>query len=89
MDQVKYHWHLRRRMAAHNLWKATDLIPLLRERGVSLSTAQVSRLVAEVPERLSLRILVALCDILDCSPADLIEPYIEPGPRRRPPAKQR
>jgi hypothetical protein len=29
------------------------------------------------PERLSMRVLVALCDILDCSPADLIEPCVE------------
>jgi DNA-binding Xre family transcriptional regulator len=55
-------------MAAYNLWKTTDLIPLLRERGVTLSTAQVYRLVAEQPERLSMRLLVALCDILDCTP---------------------
>jgi DNA-binding Xre family transcriptional regulator len=81
--RLNYHWHLRRLMAAHNLWKTTDLIPLLRERGVTLSTAQVYRLVAEQPERLSMRILVALCDILDCSPADLIEPYVEATARKK------
>jgi DNA-binding Xre family transcriptional regulator len=70
-------------MAAPNLWKTTDLIPLLRERGVSLSTAQVYRLVADKPERLSMRILVALCDILDCSPTDLIEPYVEASARKK------
>jgi DNA-binding Xre family transcriptional regulator len=81
--RLNYHWHLRRLMAAHNLWKTTDLIPLLRERGVTLSTAQVYRLVAEQPERLSMRILVALCDILDCTPADLIEPYVEASTRKK------
>lgn len=81
--RLNYHWHLRRIMAAHDLWKTTDLIPLLRQRGVSLSTAQVYRLVAEQPERLSMRILVALCDILDCTPADLIEPYVEAGSRKK------
>jgi hypothetical protein len=48
-----------------------------------LSTAQVYRLVADKPERLSMRILVALCDILDCSPADLIDPYVEAAARKK------
>jgi hypothetical protein len=40
---------------------------------VTLSVAQVYRLVAKVPERLSLRTLAALCDIFSCTPDDLIE----------------
>ncbi|MFB6992230.1 helix-turn-helix domain-containing protein [Streptomyces sp. NPDC056304] len=35
------------------------------------------------PERLSPPVLAAPCDILDCSPADLIEPYIEGDRRKR------
>lgn len=75
--RVGYHWHLRRIMAAHNLWKTTDLIPLLRSRGVNLSNAQVHRLVTTAPERIPARTFAALCDIFDCSPADLFEPYLE------------
>ncbi|WP_371685614.1 helix-turn-helix domain-containing protein [Mycobacterium sp. MFM001] len=30
-----------------------------------------------IPERLSLHTLAALCDILDCTPSDLIEPVVE------------
>ena len=81
--RVGYHWHLRRLMAAHGLWKTTDLAPLLRERGVNLSAAQVYRLVTDRPERLSLQTLSALCDIFGCSPADLVEPYVEASTRRR------
>lgn len=73
--QVGYHWHLRRLMAERGMFATTDLIPLLGDRGVSLSREQVYRLVVKVPERLNLRALAALCDILDCSPAELIEPY--------------
>ena len=40
-------------MAAHDMWKTTDLIPLLKERGVDLSTVQVYRLVTDKPERKS------------------------------------
>ncbi len=71
---VGYHWHLRAKMAAAGMFATTDLVPLLAERGVMLSREQVYRLVARVPERLSLTTLAALCDILSCTPADLIEP---------------
>ena len=70
-------------MAAHDMWKTTDLLPLLKERGVDLSTVQVYRLVTDKPERLSMKILTALCDILDCTPADLIDPYAESAARRK------
>lgn len=75
--QVGYHWHLRRLMADRGMFATTDLVPLLAQRGVSLSREQVYRLVVGVPERLNLAALAALCDILDCSPAQLVEPYVD------------
>ena len=72
---VGYHWHLRRLMAEAGMFATTDLVPLLADRGVRLSREQVYRLVVRVPERLNLTTLAALCDILDCSPAELIEPH--------------
>ena len=72
-----YQWHLRQRMAEQSMFATTDLIPLLAERGVVLSSVQIYRLVVQKPERLNLQVLVALCDILGCSPADLIEPVVE------------
>ncbi|MFJ6280496.1 helix-turn-helix domain-containing protein [Arthrobacter subterraneus] len=80
--RIGYRWHLRQLMAAHDMWKTPDLAPLLKDRGISLSPAQIYRLVAEEPERLSLRTLAALCDIFDCTPNDLIEPYVEAAPRK-------
>jgi DNA-binding Xre family transcriptional regulator len=79
---VSYQWNLRQLMAQHELWKATDLAPLLEERGISLSYSQIHRLVTEKPERLSLRTLAALCDIFECTPNDLIEAQIESVQRR-------
>ena len=70
-------------MAAHEMWRTTELVPLLRERGVELSASQVYRLVTDKPERLSMKVLIALCDILDCTPADLIDPYVESATRRK------
>jgi hypothetical protein len=43
----------------------------------------VYRLVTDKPERLSMKVLIALCDILDCTPADLIDPYVEQAARRK------
>ena len=57
--------------------------PPLAERGITLSSSQVYRLVVERPERLSLKILMALLDILDCTMDDLIEPVAAAGPARR------
>ncbi len=74
---VGYAWRLREVMASHGVWKTTDLGPLLAERGVVLSAAQVYRLAAKVPERLSLRTLAALCDIFDCTPDELIDTKAE------------
>lgn len=72
--KMGYRWLLRERMAEHGLWKTTELSPLLAERGILLSSAQIYRLVAHTPERLSLDVLAALCDILNCDPNDLIVP---------------
>jgi DNA-binding Xre family transcriptional regulator len=60
-------------MAERGMFATTDLLAPLAQRGVKLSREQVYRLVAQVPQRLSLVTLAALCDILDCQPGDLIE----------------
>jgi DNA-binding Xre family transcriptional regulator len=51
--------------------------------GTALSSVQVWRLVTHTPERLSLPILAALCDIFDCTPADLIATKAENATPRR------
>lgn len=66
-------WNLRKLMATRDLFQTTDLVPLLAERGVHLSREQVFRLVTQPPQRLSMDTLAALCDILECTPNDLIE----------------
>ena len=71
-----YQWLLRERMAEAGLWKTTELGPLLADRGIQLSPAQIYRLVTQTPERLSLVVLAALCDILECGPGDLIVPHV-------------
>ena len=74
---VGYRWHLRQVMAARGMFATTELGPQLAERGVVLSREQVYRLVVGTPERLNLRTLAALCDILEVTPADLLEVTVE------------
>lgn len=77
--KLDYRWHLRTLMAMQGLNHTSDLQPLLAERGITYSTSQVYRLVAEKPERLNLKALMALLDILDCRMDDLIEPVPAAG----------
>ena len=81
--QVSYQWRLREVMAAAGLFNATDLEPLLAERGITLSSVQVWRLVTQTPERLSLPVLAALCDIFEVTPAQLIATRAENTPARK------
>jgi DNA-binding Xre family transcriptional regulator len=80
--KLGYRWNLRLLMAKAGMYATSDLVPLLAERGVVLSAAQVYRLVTQTPERLSLHTLMALCDILDCTPNDLIEPAAAPAAKK-------
>lgn len=70
--KIDYQWHLDELMHRHRLNPRKDLQPLLAERGVSLSASQAYRLVSEQPERVSLKLLVALMDIFNCGFEDLI-----------------
>ncbi|MEV6602410.1 helix-turn-helix transcriptional regulator [Actinoplanes sp. NPDC051346] len=68
---ITYSWRLREIMAARGLNNISDLIPLLTERGITLSASQIYRLVGDRPERISLTVLGALIDALDCTVEDL------------------
>lgn len=46
------------------MFQTSDLVPLLAERGVTLSREQVYRLVTQPPQRMSMDTLVALCGIM-------------------------
>src|SRR5213596_3354869 len=72
--KLDYRWHLRKVMADRGMFATTDLLEPLAQRGIRLSSSQVYRLVVDRPERLSLKILMALLDILDCRMEELIEP---------------
>jgi DNA-binding Xre family transcriptional regulator len=82
--KVSYTLRLRELMVARGMFQTTDFVRPLTDRGLPLSPSQVHRLVTGTPERLSLAVLAALCDILDVTPTDLIPTTAaNVAPRRR------
>jgi DNA-binding Xre family transcriptional regulator len=81
--KLDYAWKLREVMATRGLFQTTHLRPKLAERGIRLSDSQVYRLVTDKPERLNLKVLMALLDILGCRMDDLIEPAAVPAAKPR------
>lgn len=81
--KLDYQWHLRQVMATRGMFSTTDLLAPLAERGIKLSSSQVYRLVVDRPERLSLKILMALLDILNCTMEELIEPMPVAGQAKK------
>jgi len=69
---VDYEWRLRVLMAEHGMFRAIDLAPRLAQHGIRLSDSQVWRLVTGRPERVNLRLLMVLCEILGCEPGELV-----------------
>jgi DNA-binding Xre family transcriptional regulator len=70
---VGYEWRLRVLMAENGMFKAIDLAPRLAEHGIRLSDSQVYRLVTGRPERVNLRLMIVLCEILGCEPGELVK----------------
>ena len=66
-------WNLRQVMAENGMFATTDLVEPLRQRGVEISRQMVHRVVTKTPQRINVDLLAALCDILDCTPNDLLE----------------
>ncbi|HLN65872.1 MAG TPA: helix-turn-helix transcriptional regulator [Streptosporangiaceae bacterium] len=81
--KLDYTWKLREVMATRGLFQTTQLRPRLAERGIRLSDSQVYRLVTDKPERLNLKVLMALLDILGCQMDDLIVPVAVPAAKTK------
>src|SRR5437763_16297541 len=81
--QPDHRWNLRQVMASREMFQTTDLTEPLAQRGNHLSSSQVYRLVMQRPERLSLKILMALLELLNCTMDALIEPVAATQPATR------
>lgn len=66
-------WNLRQLMAEQGMFATTDLVEPLHQRGVEISRQMVHRIATKPPQRINIDLLAALCDILTCTPNDLLE----------------
>lgn len=70
--EIEYTWRAREVMARRHIFLAKDLAPLLHERGITLTANAIWRIVKDDPERISLKLLVALADALDVGIDELV-----------------
>jgi DNA-binding Xre family transcriptional regulator len=88
----RYEWRLLQLMVIRKNWTTTTkLVPELRKRGFVFDRSSIYRLVkTDKPPKMSIELILALCDILDCRFEDLVvridsaeeEPSATPaGPR--------
>jgi DNA-binding Xre family transcriptional regulator len=73
MASNRFSWRRPDLMHERGIAKIAGLQRQLSAHGIDLSSSQIHRLVTQSPERLNLEVLSALCEILDCSPGDLVE----------------
>lgn len=72
---MKMEWKLRVMMAERGISSATELHRRLDAVGVKISSAQLTRVIKEMPARISTELLWGLLNVLDCGPEDLF--YVE------------
>ncbi|MFN7928938.1 MAG: helix-turn-helix transcriptional regulator [Blastocatellia bacterium] len=65
-------WNIRVMMAKKKIFSVTELHRRLLQAGVDISSAQLTRIVSELPERMNMKLFAALLEVLDCEPNDLL-----------------
>lgn len=77
-------WNLRLVAAQRDIWKASELHQMLAEAGLVISAGKMSNLWSGQPVTIRLDDLDVICQILQCTPADLLLPEPEKVAARRP-----
>lgn len=89
---MKMQWRLRVLMAEREIGTATELHRRLKAVGVEISSAQLTRIIKEMPARISTEVLRGLLIVLECGPEDLflVEWEDDASPRKaRPPVPRK
>jgi DNA-binding Xre family transcriptional regulator len=84
--RLEIYWNLPNLLADRKIEEVTELQTLLATYGVEYSYAGTRDLVCKQPLRVTMRTLLALCEILDCAVDDLIviRPVREDPPQSSP-----
>lgn len=68
----RVYWRLREVMTERGVRSVAALRRLLKDHYPFISEVQLGRVVGQLPERLNMALLIALCHALECSPGDLL-----------------
>jgi len=71
-------WNIRVMMAHAKIHSAAELHRQLTAKGISISHAQVSRIVKKKPSRINTHLFCTLCGILNCGVNDLLQKIDSP-----------
>jgi len=80
--RVRIEWRLLQVMAERRIKRNTELVRLLSDVGVAISTTQLGRMVDRCPERLNTETLRGLLTVLRCEIGDLIRVHPARGAPR-------
>ena len=73
-------WNIRMAMAKKGIWTGAELQRQLAEKaGLNISKAGISRLLKDEQSEIKLKVLDALCTVLECQISDLIITSFEAG----------
>ncbi len=69
---MSFQWKLKEKMASKGIWRCTDFTKLLNQYGINISVSMVTRIVEKAPERINTQVLDAICDLLECTPGEIL-----------------
>jgi putative transcriptional regulator len=77
-------WNLRMKAAERGIWKSTEMRRLLADAGLEISGGKMSALWIGTPTMIRLDDLDIMCEVLGCTPTDLllVEPEVVAARRR-------
>ncbi|WP_406162307.1 helix-turn-helix transcriptional regulator [Streptomyces sp. NBC_01005] len=77
-------WNLRLAAAQRDIWKSSELHRMLADAGLEISAGKMSNLWAGQPVTIRLDDLEILCEVLGCTPNDLLVREPEKAQAARP-----
>jgi len=77
-------WNLRMKAAEEGIWKSTEMRRRLADVGLEISAGKMSALWTGTPTSIRLDDLDVICQVLDCTPSDLLIPQPDKVAARKP-----
>lgn len=72
VDDREIFWNLKQLLHERNVRRPQDFRDMLKEHGVEMSYAACYALFHEQPVRVTMKVILTICKMLNCSVADLI-----------------